>query len=168
MLRWRGLYDPAVRPTGNVVTLARIVVVLGLLLPAGCAKEREPVPEGCFGEPATLLAELRQGPPVVLEGGVRLSGCVSAARTDADLQSLGLLFMRVADRLRAQAPSDRQAAFGLGYLAGAVTRGARASSGSIAAQLARRVNQLATLDPDAGAAASSALARGRREGERSG
>jgi len=124
--------------------------------------------QSCFGEPASVLSTLRQEPPVVFEDGARLSSCVSGARTDGDLQSLGLLFVRVADMLRAQAVADPEAAFALGYLTGAVTRGARSSSGSIAAQLARRVDQVAALEPGASTAAVSALARGRRAGERDG
>lgn len=156
-------------PIGKpVAAAARALAVLGLLALGGCAREREPVPDACFGTPASLMSTLRQDPPVVLEDGTRLSSCVSAARTDGDLQSLGLLFVRVADVLRAQARSDPQAAFALGYLSGAVTRGAAASSGSIAAQLARRVDQLATLDPGASGASVSALARGRRAGARDG
>jgi hypothetical protein len=158
-----------VGPTCTAAAIAaRALAVLGLLLLASCAKEREPVAQACFGEPAAVLSTLRQGPPVVLEDGTRLSSCVSGARTDGDLQSLGLLFVRVADLLRAQAASDLEAAFAMGYLAGAVMRGARSSSGSIAAQLARRVHQVATLEAGAGADALSALARGRRAGERDG
>ena len=115
-----------------------------------------------------MLSTLRQGPPIVLEGRTRVSRCVSAARTEGDLQSLGVLFVRVADMLRAQASADPEAAFALGYLTGAVTRGSASSSGSIAAQLARRVDQVASLDPRASAAAVSALARGRLAGARDG
>jgi hypothetical protein len=135
---------------------------------AGCATDRDPVPAACFGEPEPMMSSLRQGPPVVLDGGARLSGCVSAARTDGDLQSLGLLFVRVADTLRAQAAADPQAAFALGYLSGAVARGAEASRGSIAAQLARRVDQVAALEQGARDSSVSALARGRQAGEREG
>lgn len=151
-----------------VAAASRTLAVLGALLLAGCGQEREPVAQACFGEPAAMLSTLRQGPPIVLEGGARLSGCVSAARSDGDLQSLGLLFVRVADMLRAQASSDPDAAFALGYLTGAVTRGSTASSGSIAAQLARRVEQVATLEQGAAPDAVAALGRGRRAGARDG
>lgn len=157
-------------PSLNALATASrtLAVVVGVLLIAGCAEERDAVAEACFAEPAAMAATLRQDPPVALENGARLSGCVSAARTDGELQSLGLLFVRVADMLRAQASSDPDAAFALGYLSGAVRRGSTASSGSIAAQLARRVDQVATLDPSAGASAAAALARGRRAGARHG
>ena len=164
-----GLYDPAVGRLRHAATAAPCTLaVLGLLLLAGCGQDRDPLPGACVGRPEAMLSTLRAGPPVRLDGGARLSGCVSAARTDGDLQSLGLLFVRVADALRAQATSDPQAAFALGYLSGAVARGARTNHGRITAQLARRVDQLASLPPGARAASLAALARGRQAGERDG
>ena len=145
------------------------LAVGALLVLAGCSQERRSVPAACLGEPATVLAALARAPgAVVLRDGTRLSACVSRARTEADLQSLGASLLRVADTLRAQAASDPRAALRLGYLAGAVKAGATHSSGAIAAQLARRVEQAAALQPGASAAAAAALLRGRRAGESSG
>ena len=136
---------------------------------AGCTKEPDPVPAACFAEPAALVAALRDAPAVVaLQDGTRLSRCVSAARTDGDLQSLGISLGRAADSLRARAGTDPAAALQLGYLGGAVRAGARRASSGIADQLARRVGQLAALEAGASAAARTALARGERAGERSG
>jgi hypothetical protein len=158
-----------VGPTRNTVAaVSCTLAVLGAVLLAGCGEQREAVAPACFGPPASLLSTLRAGPPIALDGETRLSSCVSSARSDGDLQSLGLLFVRVADVLRAEAGSDPDAAFALGYLAGAVTRGATGSSGAIAAQLARRVEQVSTLDPGAGTASVAALARGRSAGRRDG
>ncbi len=145
--------------------------VLGLFLPlAGCGKqEPDPVPVSCVGEHSGLLAALAQAPrAVALEDGTRLSRCVSTARSDGDLQSLGISLGRVADTLRARAATDPAAALQLGYLAGAVSSGARRAASGIADQLARRMTQLGTLGPGASAAATAALARGARAGERSG
>ncbi len=148
---------------------ARALAVLALLLLAGCAKEGEPVPAACFAEPAAVLSALGQAPrAVALADGSRLSRCVSAARTSGELQSLGLTFVGTADALRADAGSDPDAALRLGYLAGAVNGGAAKSSGSIAAQLARRVDQVASLGEAASPASRSALARGRRAGRNDG
>ncbi|CAN5248589.1 hypothetical protein BH20ACT16_BH20ACT16_05780 [soil metagenome] len=146
---------------------SRTLLVLGVLLLAGCSQERAAIPDACFGTPASLMATLREDPPIALDDGTRLSACVSAARTVGELQSLGLLYQRVADVLSSRARADPDTAFALGYLAGAVARGSAASSGSIAAQLARRIDQLAALD-GADATAAAALARGRREGARGG
>ena len=138
-----------------------------LLLLAGCSKQdREVVPASCFRPPAELTTALRSAPgAVVLKDGTRLSRCVSTARTDGDLQSLGISLGRLADTLRARAQTDASAALQLGYLAGAVRAGARRAPSGLAAQLARRMQQLATLAPGARPEAVAALARGRRAGE---
>ena len=148
--------------------LGVVAAVLALAL-AGCTKEAETVPVSCFGEPLGMMTALRQAPgAVTLADGTRLSRCVSSARTDGDLQSLGISLGRTADLLRARAAADPAAALQLGYLAGAVRAGASRATSGIAEQLARRMGQLATLGPGASAAATGALARGRRAGERSG
>ena len=156
------------RPLRIVIGLVGALAA-GLLL-AGCAKqEPDPVPASCVGEPSGLLAALTRAPAAVaLADGTRLSRCVSTARSDGDLQSLGISLGRVADVLRARAPTDPEAALQLGYLAGAVRTGARRASNGIADQLARRMMQLAALDSDASVAAVAALARGMRAGESSG
>jgi hypothetical protein len=160
----------AVRTTALTLAAAsRTLAVLGLLLLAGCAEERDRVPAACFAEPAAMLAALDRAPgTVALQDGTPLSRCVSAARSDGDLQSLGLTLLGTADALRAGAGADPAAALQLGYLAGAVRAGAARSSGAVAAQLARRVDQAAALDAGAVPACVSALARGRRAGERAG
>lgn len=136
---------------------------------AGCTQEPDPVPGACLAEPAALLAALRQAPAAVaLADGTRISRCVSAARTDGDLQSLGVSLGRTADALRARAGADPGAALQLGYLSGAVQAGARRASSGIADQLARRIGQLAALDAGGPPAATAALRRGQRAGERSG
>jgi hypothetical protein len=161
-----------VAPLGiAIVGRTRVLGALAaMLLLAGCSKqEPDTVPVSCFGEPASLMTALRQAPGAVeLQDGTRLSRCVSSARTDGDLQSLGLSFGRLADALRARAQTDASAALQLGYLAGAVRAGARDASAGIAAQLARRMQQLAALGPGASATATAALARGLRAGEASG
>ena len=159
-----GLYDP---PVGALRIAAPALAAILLLALTGCSKqEREVVPVACFGDPPELMTALRQAPgAVVLEDGTRLSRCVSRARTDGDLQSLGISFGRLADRLRARAQTDASSALQLGYLAGAVRAGARGAPGGLADQLARRMHQLATLGPGADPAAATALARGLRAGE---
>lgn len=161
--RGRRTYDPSMR--GRLLGVAVLVVVAV----AGCAEDADPVPRACFEGPATMLSALERAPgAVALADGTRLSRCVSSARSEGDLQSLGVAFVRVADALRGRAGARPDAALRLGYLAGAVKAGAARSSGSIAAQLARRVEQVATLEQGASASAAAALARGRRAGERGG
>lgn len=149
---------------------ARLVGVAVLAVPlAGCAEQAAPIPAACFDGPAAILSALERAPMTVqLADGTRLSSCVRSARTDGELQSLGIAFVRVADTLRPRAGAQPPAALRLGYLAGAVKAGAQRSSGSIAAQLARRVEQVAGLGAGASAASQAALARGRAAGERGG
>jgi hypothetical protein len=156
-----------VRPLRIATLRAGALATVLLLVLAGCSKqEREGVPVGCFGEPAELMSALRQAPgAVALQDGTRLSRCVSTARTDGDLQSLGISFGRLADALRARTETDPSAALQLGYLAGAVRAGARRAPGGLADQLARHIHQLAELEPGAPPAAATALARGLRAGE---
>lgn len=140
------------------------------LLLGGCSRQDPAaVPQSCFGEPPELMSALRQAPgAVALEDGTRLSRCVSNARTDGDLQSLGISFGRLADALRARARTDPSAALQLGYLAGAVRVGARGAADRLADQLARRMQQLTALPPGAPAGSAAALARGKRAGEEHG
>ena len=144
----------------------RMAALLPALLIAGCSDGRDPMPVACGGEPEALLAALRQAPAAVaLHDGTRLSDCVRSARGEGELQSLGVAYLRAADALRASAATDAAAALQLGYLAGAVRSGAGRTQGGLAAQLARRVEQAAALEPGASAAAGAALSRGRRAGE---
>jgi hypothetical protein len=159
-----------VGPLRNATLVRTCALVLLAAAPiAGCTKQFDPVPTACFAEPGTLVTALRRAPAAVeLKDGTRLSRCVSTARTDGDLQSLGISLGRAADRLRATAGADPAAATALGYLGGAVRAGARGASAGIADQLARRVGELARLAPGASAAAKAARANGERAGERSG
>lgn len=146
---------------------AHPAVILALAL-AGCGSPRStPLPQACADQRAIAGALQRAPAAVRLPGGTRLSRCVQiAARNDGDLQTLGPVLTRSADGLRAQAASDPAAALRLGYLVGAVRRGAAGTPG-VAAQLARRVEQLAALGAT-GPRSQSALQRGIRAGEASG
>jgi len=146
----------------------RLVAAMFVLLLGGCSSgEDEPIPAACLGEPAAIAAALARAPgAVMLDDGTRLSTCVSRARTNGALQTLGVSFTRVADDLRGRVSSDPQAAVAMGYLAGAVRAGA--ASSSIAVELARRIERATALDAAAPQPAQSALQRGLRAGESSG
>lgn len=147
----------------------RLLVAMIVISLAGCSSQDEPVSTACTEDPQAIVNALRAAPrAVALADGTRLSRCISHARTDGDLQSLGVVLLRAADTLRARAADDPAAALRLGYLAGAVKSGAAAASSGIADQLARRVDQLTVLGAGADAAATAALVRGRQAGERSG
>jgi hypothetical protein len=145
------------------------VAAIGALLLAGCgSSEPDPLPAACLGEPAAIERALDHAPaPVRLQDGTPLSRCVHlAAARDGDLQALGVALIRVADELRADAFADHDAAMRLGYLIGAVRRGAAKTPG-LAAQLARRIEQTAAFDSD-DTLARAALARGFMSGEDAG
>ncbi|MDX6718140.1 MAG: hypothetical protein QOJ63_394 [Solirubrobacteraceae bacterium] len=146
---------------------AHLAAIPALLL-AGCESSgAAPLPAACLGEPAAIVRALERAPAAAtLPDGTPLSRCVRLARGDGELQELGVSLMQVADGLRARAVADPVVALRLGYLVGAVRRGAAATPG-IAAQLARRVEQAAALD-DAGAGSRAALARGISLGEAGG
>ena len=145
------------------------MAAIGTLLVAGCGSSdssSSDLPAACLGEPRTFLSALERAPaPVRLAGGVPVSRCVRlAARRDGDLQQLGVTLTTVADELHFDARANPRAAVRLGYLIGAVRRGARQTPGS-AAQLARRIEQTASL---ADTLARGALLRGVFDGEDTG
>jgi hypothetical protein len=126
---------------------AQLAVIPALLL-AGCGSSEGPTPLACIEvDPTPVVRALERAPAAVtLADGTPLSRCVRlAARSDGDLQQLGERLMRVADELRPRAAADPVAALRLGYLVGAVRRGAAQTPG-VAANLARRLEQVAALD----------------------
>jgi hypothetical protein len=153
------------------MAVALAAALLALML-AGCATVQEdPMPAACLAAPASIAQALERAPgPVRLAGGTRLSTCVSHARTDADLQALGVSLTAAADTLRDRVAHDAAAAAGLGYLVAAVRAGVAANQG-LASQLGRRVEGATALDgaaPAVRAAAQAAFARGLRAGSSSG
>jgi hypothetical protein len=148
-----------------------VLLVAAILAPllAGCATVKDDAaPAACHGAPASFVVALERAPgAVLLQGGTRLSTCVRRARTDSDLQTLGLSLVAAADALRARVAADPGAAAGLGYLAAAVRTGVAANQG-LATQLGRRVEHATTLDDGASAAALAARARGLLAGRSSG
>jgi len=146
-------------------------------LAGGCGGEGPP-PAVCTEGPGSVLRALARAPaPVRFPDGTRLSACVRRARSEGDLQSVGVVITQVADRLqdlatgRAAArggPGGRPAAaLELGYLIGAVESGARTTNG-VAAELARRVEQDGAGLAGGGTSVISALRQGRAAGQASG
>lgn len=143
-------------------------VLLALAL-ASCGDSTPQLDGACTESPAAIERALRRAPrPVALTTGTRLSQCVSAARSDGELQTLGLTLTRTADALARRAEEgDQQAALALGYLVGAARRGA-ADTGGIHAELQRRLERAGAFLDEAGAAIAAALDRGVRAGTRTG
>lgn len=148
------------------------VIALGgaLALLAGCGPGATPVPAGCTDDQQQVLTALRAAPgPVALTGGFRLSRCISDGTDEAELESVGLVFHQVAERLRvtAREGQDGAAAVQLGYLIGATRRGAKHTNG-VMAELQRRIElvggRLQSDDPRLAADVTRGLAAGERTG----
>jgi hypothetical protein len=144
----------------------RAAGVLGTALAAllaGCGATLKSLPPACSEGPQAVLRALRAAPGRVrLSDGTRLSECITRAYQDGEVQQLGYALTPAADRLaRAATPA---AALQLGFLVGAVRRGAGQTNG-VQIELVRRLESTITFsDPALVAAAVS----GERAGEAGG
>lgn len=106
--------------------------------------------------------------PVRLGDGTAISTCVELASSTADQQNVGILVVSVAEELEEQAADgDEAAALRLGYLVGAVQRGAQRTSG-IQLELAFRLSRVAGALGDPSPEITGALTDGIAAGERTG
>jgi hypothetical protein len=145
----------------------RLALTAALVL-AGCGPggdDDAPLSPACR-EPSVVAEALRLAPGQVrLEDGTLLSSCIDDARSDADLQNVGIALTNAAEDLEARATSDPDAALRLGFLVGAARRGAGSAS-ALQAELVRRLERSAALDPDAATpAARAAVQEGMKAGE---
>jgi hypothetical protein len=146
------------------LTAALIAAALAV---AGCSRSEgaAPSPECSVGG-AEVAKALRAAPGAVeLVDGTSISECVRNARSESDLQNIGLALTGAAEDLEERARTTPRAALELGYLIGAARRGAPGDS-SLQAELVYRLERSAsvTMPP----AAERALADGMRAGERTG
>ena len=114
----------------------------------------------CKAPPAALSRALARAPGEVRVGGRRLSECFAPGSEGGDVEALGLAIVPAAERLApgARAHPDGPAALRLGFLVGAVHRGAE--RGRVYAELERRVRlELTGVDTTA-----PAYRQGRRAG----
>jgi hypothetical protein len=130
-----------------------------------CGAGDETLPSACTDRAGVERALARAPDEVTLADGTRLSACLRAATTAADLQTLGATLTAVAADLERDADGDPASAGRLGYLIGASRRGIEGSSGT-AAELAHRLERsgAGVSDP----ASATALRRGLAAGETSG
>lgn len=133
----------------------------------GCTK-RAALPDACRNtDAAGLRAALVHAPADVrLPGGVALSQCVAAARTDSELQIVGAVLTEAGDRLARTAAHDPAAALQLGYLEGATERGAARNNG-IGSELGNRMANV-FAPSDSTPAGRAAYGRGRTAGRAGG
>jgi len=134
------------------------LAVAALLVAAGCGEERTGLAPACTDSADAVVAALEKAPEqVTLDDGTPLSSCVDQARTDIELQSLGMVLTSAAERL-----ADERRALALGYLVGAARRGAQHNSG-VGLELVRRLESTGRRVGD-----GPELRRGLQAGERSG
>jgi hypothetical protein len=159
-----GLYDGTVR-------LLPVLLVLGTTVLAACGQDEPAMPRACVDGGRTAYEQaLKAAPATVRVAGVtKISECLRHARSDAELQNLGVLLFSVAEdlSLKARSGSDLDAAVQLGYLTGAARSGAEQSNG-VTAELARRLEVAAGGAISAGAQVRAAVERGRKAGGRRG
>jgi hypothetical protein len=127
---------------------------------AGCGSSVKSLPPACSDGPAAIVRALAAAPAAVrLSDGTQLSDCVASAYDDGEVQQLGFSFTPAAERLAAR--RTPAAALQLGYLVGAVHRGAARTNG-VQGELVRRIEATITFaDP----ALLAAARRGVRAGE---
>lgn len=142
------------------------VLALALAGALGCGGAQRALDPECLGSTEAYLEALEGAPErAALPTGTTIAQCASGARSDGDLQSAGVLMVKAADRLALRAQDgDERAALQLGFLAGAVEKGASTTQG-IQAELARRVVRAgALLGPDVEEAYLRGLEAGRANG----
>ncbi|HEY0319016.1 MAG TPA: hypothetical protein VGC49_12095 [Solirubrobacterales bacterium] len=130
----------------------RIAIVLFTVLAAlaaGCGKQDNSTPVACVEGANAYLRALRSAPGEVRLGGeTPISDCLAENQDAGDLAAVGEALVEAATRLNAEARAQPggDANLQLGYLLGAVERGADKTEG-IHADLVRRLTVAARFAP---------------------
>lgn len=123
--------------------------VLGLAA-AGCGSQDNSTPTACLSGPVPLEIALGDVPgKVMIEGETPISGCLVPNQKAGDLAQVGeMLLEAVTDiNFKSRDTPDGHEAVALGYLMGAVQRGADRTEG-IHTDLVRRLTVAARYSPD--------------------
>jgi hypothetical protein len=110
-----------------------------------CGSEEEDTPAACLNGPESFLAALEEAPGEArLADGVPISACLIDDQPVGELSQVGETLVASAERLGAAARAQPQGSAGvrLGYLVGAVERGAE-GTGGVHAELVRRLESVA-------------------------
>jgi hypothetical protein len=131
----------------RAITLA--ACALACALGAGCSDsgEDELAPSACLAGSTAYMRALESAPgEVLLEGEDPISDCLTPEQEGGQLASIGQEMIAAATELNAAAQENPTGpeALRLGYLVGAVERGAE----GIHADLVRRLNTAARFSPD--------------------
>jgi hypothetical protein len=145
--------------------------VILALVGAGCSRSSgsESAPAACTaGSPVARVASLRSAlarapAPVRLEDGTSISDCLAHDSDSGDIQNVGSMLLTVTQQLADSGPRDGRTLVELGYLTGAVHRGASLAQG-VDGEIERRIDQ----ELSAAETRSPAFLRGERAGRASG
>jgi hypothetical protein len=146
----------------------RIAAVIGLVaLLAGCGGGSDVhvtnLPAACAGDFGALVKALGAAPGPVRVDGEPISHCFTLSEDATDLQALGTSLLTAAQELGDKARAgDQKAALELGYLVGAVQKGAKRNG--LGDEIVRRLEAETTI----GAARKAAYDRGLRAGSSAG
>jgi hypothetical protein len=119
---------------------ASLAVAAAVLLGAGCgSSDEEGAPAACLARSDAYRQALEDAPSAVrLEGDVAISDCLTPSQGTGELENIGQEMVVTATTLNAEARRDPggPAAVQLGYLIGAVSKGADSAH----TDLVRRLN----------------------------
>ncbi|HEY7255177.1 MAG TPA: hypothetical protein VH476_00720 [Solirubrobacterales bacterium] len=130
----------------RLAALALVPIALAL---GACGTTEEETPVVCLEGAKVYLEALEDAPePVRLPGGTRISDCLTKNQGGGELATMGASMLRAATALNAEARHDPggPAAVRLGFLLGAVERGAEDTAG-IHSELVRRLEAAAKYSP---------------------
>jgi len=130
----------------RLAALALGLTALGL---GACGTTEEATPVACLENSKAYLQALEDAPePVRLPGGTRISDCLTENQGGGELATIGGSLVRAATALNSEArrKPGGPAAVQLGFLVGAVERGAEDTHG-IHAELVRRLEAAAKYSP---------------------
>jgi hypothetical protein len=132
------------RPAPLAIAIAGLALAL-----AACGTADEETPVACLEGSKAYIEALADAPePVRLPGGTRISDCLTENQAGGQLATVGAAMVRVATELNTEVRRDPggPAALQLGFLLGAVERGAEDTAG-IHAELVRRLEAAARYSP---------------------
>jgi hypothetical protein len=110
---------------------------------SGCGSGNDPLPAACSDGARIVLGALQKAPrDVALENGTLISTCVQRSLDTGEIQTLGFTYLAVANTELKLMPRSDAAALQLGFLVGAVRRGANKTNG-VQLELVRRLEQVA-------------------------
>jgi hypothetical protein len=124
--------------------------LVAFALAAGCGSSDDSTPVACLEGPEAYERALSAAPDeVLLEGETLISECLAPNQSSGDLTRIGEALIETATELNAEARAEPggDANLQLGYLLGAVERGAEESEG-IHSDLVRRLVVAARFVPD--------------------